>query len=132
MLASALLPTASGCNHGVGTSVFGGQLSNLAVGNVLMVPAPDHNLNICRDESGVFAIDGNCTHAHCVLLFMDPTNPSGFTCPCHGSTFDYDGENPTGPAAQTGPLDHYQVTISGDEIFVDYGIIVDPSVRVKP
>lgn len=134
ILAGAIVPSVSGCGSGASTgsptSVYAGLVSDLAVDGILMVPAADQNINVCRDSGGFYALDGNCTHAHCVLLFMDASNPNGFACPCHASTFDYNGENPTGPAAQTGPLPHYKVTISGNDIYVDYGIMVDPSVRV--
>ena len=110
--------------------VLAGTTDMLAVGMVIFVTAPGFNINVCRDATGFYALDGNCTHAHCVLLFADPSNPTGFACPCHMSTFDYNGQNPTGPAMTTGPLRHFKVTLSGTQIYVDTGTIVDASVRV--
>jgi Rieske Fe-S protein len=136
LLASTLLPTAGcGGNSGTGsdggsTEVLAGTTDQLPVGMVMFVATPGFNINICRDARGFYAVDGNCTHAHCVLLFNDPANPNGFTCPCHMSTFDYNGQNPTGPAATTGTLKHYKVTLSGTQIFVDPTVNVDITVRV--
>jgi Rieske Fe-S protein len=129
LLASALLP-ATGCGGANTTMVLAGTTDQLPVGMVIFVNTPDHNVNVCRDASGYYAVDGNCTHAHCVLLFGDTTNPSGFACPCHMSTFDYNGQNPTGPAAATGPLKHFKVILDGTQIFVDTSTTVDASVRV--
>jgi Rieske Fe-S protein len=133
ILATALLPTAGcGGSGDSGSQVLAGTTDQVPVGMVLFVPVPSFNtnINVCRDANGFYAVDGNCTHAHCVLLFGDPSNPSGFYCSCHMSTFDYNGQNPTGPAAVTGPLKHYKVTLSGTQIFVDPATTVDPSVRV--
>jgi Rieske Fe-S protein len=92
-----------------------------------------HNFYIGRDAGGLFAMDANCTHARCVLEF-DPANPAmnipnpRFICNCHGSTFDFVGQNPTPPAPS--PLAHYQLTVEGDgTLVVDASIVVDPSTR---
>jgi Rieske Fe-S protein len=137
LLASAILP-ATGCggsgtvngDGGSSTMVLAGTVDQLPMNMVIFVMVPGFNINICRDAKGYYAIDGNCTHARCVLLFNDTTNPNGFACPCHMSTFDYNGQNPTGPAAATGALKHYKVTLSGTQIYVDTAITVDPTARV--
>jgi Rieske Fe-S protein len=137
ILCSALLPAASGCGGDMSTSgdggaspVLAGTTDALPVGMILVVQIPGYNINVCHDAGGFYAVDGNCTHAHCVLLFADPNNPSGFYCTCHGSTFDYNGQNPMGPAAATGPLKHYKVTLMGTQIYVDASVTVDATVRV--
>jgi nitrite reductase/ring-hydroxylating ferredoxin subunit len=130
LLASAVLP-ATGCGGTSGMMVFAGTTDQLPVGMVIFVTTPGYNINVCRDANGFYALDGNCTHAHCVLLFGDVSNPSGFACPCHTSTFDYNGQNPTGPAAATGPLKHYRVILDGTKIYVDPSTPVDITVRVS-
>lgn len=100
------------------------------MGMILVIMVPGYNINMCHDAKGFYAVSGNCTHANCVLLFDDVTNPGGFACPCHMSTFDYNGQNPTGPAMVTGPLKHFKVTLVGTQLYVDTAINVDPSVRV--
>jgi Rieske Fe-S protein len=93
-----------------------------------------HNFYFCRDAGGLYVMDANCTHARCVLMFVpaDPTNNMpvpAFGCSCHGSTFDYNGQNPTPPAPL--PLDHYKLTVTADgTLVVDAGTIVDPSTRI--
>jgi Rieske Fe-S protein len=134
LLASALLP-AAGCGGSSttsdgGTMVLAGTTDMVPMGMVIFVTAPGFNINVCHDAGGFYALDGNCTHAHCVLLFADASNPTGFACPCHMSTFDYNGQNPTGPAASTGPLKHYKVILSGTQLYVDTSTTVDASVRV--
>jgi Rieske Fe-S protein len=95
---------------------------------------PSHNFYFCRDSGGLYVMDANCTHARCVLVFApaDPTNmiPNpGFNCSCHGSTFDYNGQNPTPPAPT--PLVHYSLTVETDgTLVVDAGMTVPITTRV--
>jgi Rieske Fe-S protein len=129
LLASAVLPTA-GCNGGGSMGVLAGTTDDVPKGQTLFGNTTGYNFNVCHDADGYYAVDANCTHANCVVFFGDQANPNGFTCPCHQSTFDYNGQNPTGPAATKGPLKHYKVTISGNQIYVDPTTEVDISVRV--
>jgi Rieske Fe-S protein len=134
ILASAILPSAGGCGAGSmdgGTSFYAGTTDQVPVGQVLPVPVMGSmQINICHDANGFYALAGNCTHAACVLLFADPSNPTGFACPCHQSSFDFNGQNPTGPAMATGPLKHFKLTLDGTKMYVDISMTVDPSVRV--
>ena len=46
-------------------------------------------------EGGEYlALSGICTHQGCVVA----PAPGGFLCPCHGSTYDREGNNTGGPA----------------------------------
>lgn len=50
---------------------------------------------VAQPTSGTFvAFQGSCTHACCAINFTG----NGFTCPCHGSTFDLTGQVTSGPA----------------------------------
>lgn len=49
---------------------------------------------LIRDESGFHALSLACTHLGCTV----ETQADGFTCPCHGSTFDAQGAPTRGPA----------------------------------
>ena len=136
ILAGAILPAAGGClgsaksnSDGAADLVFAGTVDQLPVGMILFVSSGDHNLNVCRDAGGFYALSANCTHANCLVLFQAPANPTGFSCPCHSSTFDYNGGNPTGPATTTGPLPHFKVTLAGNQIYVDPTIKVDAVTR---
>jgi nitrite reductase/ring-hydroxylating ferredoxin subunit len=50
---------------------------------------------VAQPSAGVFvAFSGSCTHACCNVYF----NGDGFSCPCHGSMFDLNGQVTNGPA----------------------------------
>jgi 3-phenylpropionate/trans-cinnamate dioxygenase ferredoxin subunit len=129
---AALLPATPGCgsgNSGNNAPILAGRSADLAVNDVIEVRVPDHNIDVLRDGKGIFAVDANCTHARCVLVF-NAGPPPGLNCTCHGSTFDYNGQNPTPPA--TVPLAHYKVTVDASgNVFVDPGTTVDPATRVQ-
>ncbi len=76
---------------------------------------------VTRDGNKLAAISTTCTHLGCIVAVAD----TGFSCPCHGSRYDQDGNVTAGPAPQALPW--YQVTLApnGD-------LIVDTSIRVKP
>lgn len=62
-----------------------------------------------------------CTHLGCTVNMVD----TGYSCPCHGSTYDLEGQNIAGPAPT--PLDFYLVFMgaSGD-LLVDKARIIPP------
>jgi nitrite reductase/ring-hydroxylating ferredoxin subunit len=81
---------------------------------------------VCRDNLGLYALTSVCTHAGCTV---NATTTPSFNCPCHGSTFDYNGGNLLGPA--TTPLEHYALCVDrSGNIFVYPNQIVSPSTRV--
>ena len=70
---------------------------------------------IVRDERGFRAFSAVCTHLGCSVTLME----WGFSCPCHGSKFDWEGVNFAGPAPQ--PLPCLQLTLSSEN-----QLVVDP------
>ena len=55
------------------------------------------DIGIYKDTSGnIYAVKPNCTHLGCLLTWnnLDKT----WDCPCHGSRFDYTGQNIYDPA----------------------------------
>jgi glycine/D-amino acid oxidase-like deaminating enzyme/nitrite reductase/ring-hydroxylating ferredoxin subunit len=48
------------------------------------------------DHGGLHAVEANCTHLGCRLMFN--TAERSWDCPCHGSRFDVDGQVLEGPA----------------------------------
>ena len=72
------------------------------------------------------AVSGICTHQGCRLHLDTPA--TGYVCPCHGATFDLNGQHPTAPAFS--PLDHYSVCVDGSgTIYVNYNSVVSASAR---
>ena len=104
---------------------------------------------VARDDDGLFARSGICTHACCIVALcadascgtltpspdtcevtevVRPDASEGIFCPCHGSTFRLsDGAVLTPPAVRA--LPSYQVTIDGPDAWVDTGVEVDPAER---
>jgi len=82
------------------------------------------NVYVCRDAGGLYAVSARCTHQGCTVS----ADASGFSCPCHGATFDLNGQHPTSPASAA--LPHYALCVdaSGDAQ-IDKSKSVDPSTR---
>lgn len=68
-------------------------------------PVPGSRHWLRRDEAGLQAVTGICTHLGCTVKAED----QGFTCPCHGSRYDASGQPTMGPA--TAPLDRPLLTL---------------------
>ena len=101
-----------------------GNISELQVGSLLVMS----NVVVARDANGVYAMSAVCTHAGCLLDDGSQTIAAGLGCPCHGSTFDGNGEVTRGPAGT--PLQHYAVTIAADgSITVDGSMPVSADTR---
>ena len=55
------------------------------------------NVFVLHDENGFYAVSAVCTHLGCIIK----RTPEGFDCPCHGSRFDLNGRNISGPAPRS-------------------------------
>lgn len=81
---------------------------------------------IFRDSLGFFAVSAVCPHLGCVVS-EDP-KADGFTCPCHGSTFDASGRVLGGPAPRG--LDWLEISLAADgALMVDTAKTVNPGSR---
>lgn len=56
---------------------------------------PKHRLWLFRRDEGFHAVSSVCTHLGCIVERADD---GAFSCPCHGSKFDKDGNVKGGPA----------------------------------
>lgn len=75
---------------------------------------------LMQDSSGNWvAISRICTHSRCKVNFREKKHD--FWCPCHGSTFDLDGNVTKKPAKR--PLPHYPVTQEGSELVIDLSAV---------
>lgn len=83
-----------------------GPASNYPLGSRTLLSDPPAVL--LHAESGFSALSLVCTHLGCTL--NDQAN--GFVCPCHGSTFDADGNVTHRPADK--PLHYLRVELSDD------------------
>jgi Rieske Fe-S protein len=120
-------PSDAGTTPKCGVAAVGvGAASAIGVGQAMFIPSS--NLFVCRDSSGIYALDAECTHIGTTVTFVDAQ--SGFKCPLHFSTYDFNGEHPTSPAPA--PLPHFAVcaTDSGS-LIVDPNVTVAASVRLK-
>lgn len=76
---------------------------------VPVTPFPDLRLWVFSDDKGLYAISGICTHLGCTVARQEE---GGFFCPCHGSRFDAQGKNVSGPAPR--PLVHLELSTAPD------------------
>ena len=115
------------------SAVAVGNMMDVAVNDAVMHPTPTTNVFVCRDDGGYYAIDAGCTHLGCdVALKAAGDLKQGFACPCHGATYDANGQTPTAPAPS--PLKHYALCMqTSGTLLVDVTEAgVDPKVRLKP
>ncbi|MGA2114449.1 MAG: Rieske (2Fe-2S) protein [Bryobacteraceae bacterium] len=69
---------------------------------------------VVREGNKMAAISTTCTHLGCIVALAD----TGFSCPCHGSRYDQDGNVTGGPAPKA--LAWYQVNLAPNgEVMVD-------------
>lgn len=84
-------------------------------------------LFVFRRPEGLFAISSICTHLGCNVRWEGEND--GFECPCHGSSFDKNGKNTSGPAPK--PLRWLRLTLDSDrKLVVDTRIEVDKDFRL--
>ncbi len=77
--------------------------------------------NFVKDKDGSYWISlyQKCVHLGCTVPFRD--NCLSFKCPCHGSHYNVTGEYLDGPAPRS--LDRFQMSIQGDNVVVNTGLI---------
>lgn len=92
-----------------------GKRSAFAPGEVKFVREGKVTLFVRATPSGQLrAFSARCTHLGCLVEYLDEEEK--FRCNCHGSLFDSDGNNLSGPAPR--PLQPYRVEVQGDDIIV--------------
>lgn len=75
----------------------------------------EHKLFLLRDKDALRALSAVCSHLGCTV----GTKQAGFHCPCHGSVFDEEGVNTSGPAPS--PLAWHPLSLRGGSVIVDLG-----------
>lgn len=104
---------------------------------------PDERLFVFRHGKTFHAISAVCTHLGCTVRAEALSRPAEtavdgqalrlthrFMCPCHGSRYEGDGTNVSGPAPT--PLAWYRLSISPDDgqLVVDLADEVDRGFRL--
>ena len=69
---------------------------------------------IRTSASAYTALSNVCTHAGCTVSFY--SNQNQLVCPCHGGTFDINGNVTSGPPPSA--LTKYTCTLSGNSLTV--------------
>lgn len=83
---------------------------------------------LVKKSGGIRAVSAVCTHLGCTVNWSEASGK--FLCPCHGSKFDPDGKNISGPAPS--PLIWYDVSLGKDgRIVVNMDRVVDPDRMLK-
>jgi len=83
-----------------------GPASNYAPGSRTVLP--DIPAILINGDQGFAAINLVCSHLGCTV----ESGVDGFSCPCHGSLYDLQGNVKQGPA--TKPLSSLRVELMGD------------------
>ena len=91
-----------------------GMVADFTPGTVTPVPQGQFHL-ACLSDGSFLALSKSCTHLGCSVPWDGEKNK--FICPCHGSTFDLQGNVLTAPALR--PLDYFPVFIENGLVRVD-------------
>ncbi|MDB4971092.1 MAG: Chitinase [Myxococcales bacterium] len=111
------MATAPSCTPG---TVSAGAASTYTVGGTpKYFKSGTKELFVVRDAGGLYALTALCTHSGCT----NQVKGSQFYCPCHGATFDFNGEKPTSPAFSS--LKHYALCVDASG-----NVTVDPTKTV--
>jgi 3-phenylpropionate/trans-cinnamate dioxygenase ferredoxin subunit len=94
-----------------------GKVSEIAPGTTRQVVADNCEMLLCNIDGRIYAIEDVCTHDGGPLE-QGTLEGEQIVCPRHGATFDVrTGDALTLPAVM--PLMTFEVTVEGDEIYVD-------------
>jgi cytochrome b6-f complex iron-sulfur subunit len=97
-------------------TVLIGKATDFAQGTVKIVRVGKDPVLLIHTPSGQFrALSARCTHLGCVVQYQESPAPH-FGCNCHGSQFDMNGTNISGPAPR--PLPPYRVMLSGTSVYL--------------
>lgn len=115
-----------GPSCGAGSSLCGAKSAGVATDQAQF--DLDGHFYVCRDAQGLYALTSICTHNGCDVGFV--SSAQGFSCPCHGSQYDFNGAVTLGPARL--PLDHLALCVSAEgEVFVDPNTTVPAGTRTQ-
>lgn len=67
-----------------------------------------------QSDTAAVAFDSHCTHLGCPLAALRGAN--SFVCPCHGGSFDTNGEVTSGPPPHA--MFRYEVRVDGNDVLI--------------
>jgi cytochrome b6-f complex iron-sulfur subunit len=104
---------------------------------------PDERLFVFREGNTFHAISAVCTHLGCTVRAETLTQPEmrsvegqtlrlthRFVCPCHGSKYEGDGTNVSGPAPRALAWYHLSLATDDGQLVVDLAQEVDQEFRL--
>jgi 3-phenylpropionate/trans-cinnamate dioxygenase ferredoxin subunit len=96
-------------------------IADIAPGTLAAFEVDGTPVVVVNIDGAFYALNNICSHAHALLSEGElDTDECTLTCPLHGSVFDLETGFPrTLPAFE--PVPRYDVTVQGDELFVDVG-----------
>jgi cytochrome b6-f complex iron-sulfur subunit len=103
--------------------VAAGSPSEFGANTLTYIPAARAWLG--RDEAGYYALSAICPHLGCTIQQTETT----FTCPCHGSQFDRQGNVRHGPA--TRPMSYLAITLAAGLLTIDPNQAVSSETRLS-
>lgn len=94
-----------------------------------VISRPENRLFIVRAKKGNFhAMSSVCSHLGCITSYRETDGI--ILCPCHGSTFDSEGNVLSGPAPR--PLKRWRMEQNDrGQLIVDLGEEVDQDTKLK-
>jgi len=96
-------------------TISGGKRSSYSPGSVRKIREGRTALFVRETPSGqISSFSAKCTHLGCIVEYRE--SDEKIHCNCHGSVFDLNGNNLSGPA--TRPLQPYRVEIRNDEVII--------------
>lgn len=103
-----------------GQFTFSGEVDSHGVSLVLLKWKKSHRTWIVLEKEKMYAIFAKCTHLGCTPSWYEEDRT--FKCPCHGSQYDSNGVNFSGPAPR--PMDRFKISIGEDgQIVVDTSVL---------
>ena len=103
--------------------VTAGSPNEFGVNTLTYIPAARAWLG--HDNDGYFAMSAICPHLGCTIQKAEAM----FTCPCHGSQFDRQGNVRNGPA--TRPMSYLAITLAAGLLTIDPNQTVSSETRLS-
>lgn len=95
--------------------IDGGKRSSYKPGTIRMIKQGRTALFVRETPSGQLkSFSAKCTHLGCIVEYREDLGK--IRCNCHGSLYDLNGNNISGPAPR--PLPPYRVEIQNDEVVI--------------